>query len=213
MHYTKAEEVLNVLTHLIGLYLPYLIITKCLPLCEGKPFCILTAVLYALGTALTFTASVIYHALPKGGAKKIMRMVDHCAIFFAVAGTITGTTPAVFSKGSPVGAVLMLIVGWSSAAAGLILTLFFFEKTGKIRMFLYIFAAGFSAILGSKTFFHLPKEAFLCILTGGVILLIGCVLLGIGRRKHYVHPIFHIFIVAGLGIYYWGIYEFVYSLI
>ena len=53
MHYTKAEEVLNVLTHLIGLYLPYLIITKCLPLCEGNSFCILTAVLYALGTALT----------------------------------------------------------------------------------------------------------------------------------------------------------------
>ena len=213
MAYKKPEEVLNVLTHLIGLVIPYLIITRCLPLCEGKPFCQLTAILYALGTAFTFTASVVYHSIPNSRAKKIMRMVDHCAIFFAVAGTITGTVPAVFEKGSAVGAVLMLIVGWLSAVAGLILTLFYFEKTDRIRMLLYICAAVFSAILGSKTFFHLPIEAFLCLLSGGIILLIGCVLLGIGRRKRYVHPVFHIFIDSGLGIFYWGIYEFVYSLL
>lgn len=208
--YTKGEEILNVLTHLVGFVIPALVSVKCLPLCKGQPFYMLTALLYAVGTAFSFGASVIYHAVPRGRVKKIMRMVDHCAVFFAVAGTVTGTVPAVFQKGSAAAAVLMLITAWVSAVSGLFLTLFFFEKTKALRMFLYIFAAAFSAILGSKTYLFLPPAAFYCLLTGGAVLIAGCVFLRIGAKKRYIHAVFHIFIVIGLGIYYGGIYNFVY---
>lgn len=213
VEYTKGEEILNVLTHIAGLAVPVLIIVECIPLCQWKPFPLLTAVLYSVGTAFSFISSAVYHALPIGRGKKIMRMIDHCAVFFAVAGTVTGTVPAVFQKGSTVGAVLMLVVAWGSAVSGLFLTLFMFEKSKAVRMFLYIFAAAFSALSGSKTYLFLHPEAFYCLLWGGAVLVLGCVFLRIGSKKRYVHTVFHTCIAVGLGIYYGGIYKFVYSML
>lgn len=211
VNYTKGEEILNVLTHFAGLIIPLFIILKIFPLCEGKPFYMLCAVLYALGSFLTFFASVVYHAVPPSNIKKVCRVIDHTAIFFAVAGTITGTVPAVFREGETLGAVIMLILAWGSVIAGLILTLFFFEKTSMLRTLIYIFSAAFSSLAGAKTFLRLDKGAIICLFIGGAVLLIGCVLYRLGKKKRYVHSIFHLFILLGLGIYCNGIYYFVYN--
>ncbi len=208
--YTRGEEILNILTHLAGLVIPVFIIMRIFPLCADEPFYMLCAVLYTLGSFLTFAASVVYHAIPPSDIKGIFRIVDHTAIFFAVAGTITGCVPAVFREGETVGAVLMLVLAWGSVIAGSILTVFFFEKTKTIRMFIYIFSAALSALAGAGTFLRLDPGAFICLLTGGAVLLIGCVLYKAGKKKRYVHSIFHLFILLGLGIYCNGIYYFVY---
>ena len=46
-------------------------------------------VLYLLGTAATFVISTLYHGARPGEAKRFLRLLDHCAVFFAVAGTAT----------------------------------------------------------------------------------------------------------------------------
>lgn len=211
--YKKSEEILNFLSHFAGFLLPVFILVRCIPLCKDRPFEMLCAVLYCIGTALTFFASCVYHILPQGNAKKLFRMIDHTAIFFAVAGTVTGCVPAVFSKGSFIGAVLMLVVSWGSAITGFVLTVFFFERFKTLRMCIYIFGALICALLGSNTYFNLPAEAFLCLLGGGAILLIGCLFLRIGAKRPYFHFVFHLFIVAGLSVFCYGIYTFVYKMI
>ncbi len=211
--YTKGEEALNVITHLAGLAIPVFILIKCLPLCAGKPFPMLCAVLYAVGSAMCFSASALYHGVPASRAKRVLRVTDHSAIFFAVAGTVTGCVPAVFQKGSFTGAVLMLVLSWGCVIAGLILTIFFFGRFGTVRMCMYIFSAAVCAILGGSTFRNLPPAALMCLLSGGAVLLTGCIFLRIGAKKKYIHSVFHIFIVAGLGIYCYGIYKFVYLML
>lgn len=213
VNYTRGEEALNVITHLAGLVLPVLIIINCFPLSAGNIFPLICAVLYAVGTAMTFTASAIYHALPHGNAKRVMRVIDHTAIFFAVAGTVTGCVPAVFTKGSPVAAVLMLVLCWGSVIAGTILTVFFFGKFKNIRMAIYILSSALCALIGSGTFRNLPSGAIVCIVSGGVVLLVGCVLYKLGKKIRYVHSVFHVFIVWGLGIYYYGIINYVFKLL
>lgn len=213
VNYTKGEEALNVITHLAGLVLPVLIIINCLPLSEGNIFYCICAVLYAVGTAMTFGASAVYHILPHGNAKKVMRVIDHTAIFFAVAGTVTGCVPAVFSKGSHFAAVLMLVICWGSVIAGTIMTVFFFGKLINICMAIYILSPASCAIIGSGTFKNLPSGATVCIISGGIVLLIGCVLYRLGKKIKYVHSVFHVFIVLGLGIYYYGILNFVFKLL
>lgn len=212
VRYTRGEEILNVLTHAAGLIIPLFIIMRIFPLCEGKPFYMLCAVLYALGSFLTFFASVVYHAVPPSDVKRVCRVIDHTAIFFAVAGTITGCVPAVFREGQTAGAVLMLVLAWGSVIAGFILTVFFFERTGTVRTLIYILSAALAALAGAKTFLSLDKGALICLFTGGAVLLIGCVLYRLGKKKRYVHSIFHVFILLGLGIYCNGIYYFVYNL-
>ena len=213
MHYTKGEEILNVLTHLAGLTIPVLILIQCLPLCKGNAFATVSCLLYALGTTMTFVASAVYHGLKEGNAKRVFRVIDHTAIFFAVAGTATGCTPGVFRLGFAFGAVMMLVVAWTGVIAGLILTLFFFEKFKNLRMGLYIGSSALTSLLGSGTYFHLPVGAFLTLIFGSAALLIGCVFLMKGKKIPYMHSIFHVLVVIGLGIYYYGIYNYVFLLL
>ncbi len=213
VNYTKGEEILNVLTHFAGLSIPLFMLIKAIPLCRGELFPLVCVWLYAIGTALCFTASVCYHAAKPGKLRKVLRVTDHSAIFFAVAGTVTGCVPIVFEKGNPAGAVFMLVLCWGSVAAGLILTIFFFGKFSNVRMLMYIITSAVCALIGAPTFKVLPKGAFACITAGGIVLLIGCVLYKLGAKRRYIHSLFHIFIVAGLGIYCYGIYNYVYLLL
>lgn len=211
--YTKGEEILNVITHATGLLLPVFILIKCVPLCKEHPFALVCACLYALGTAMTFLASVIYHSLKNEKYKRLFRVIDHSAIFFAVAGTVTGCVPSVFQHSSALSAVLMLIFSWGSVITGLILTIFYFERFKAIRMGLYIFSSAFCSLLGVGSYFHLPIGAFLSLITGSTALLIGCVFLRIGAKKRYIHSVFHVFIVFGLAVYCYGIYNYTYLLL
>ena len=213
VNYTKGEEILNVLTHFSGLAIPLFIVLKIFPLCDGNVFPFICAVLYASGTAVCFAASSAYHSAKHGIVRKVLRVTDHSAIFFAVAGTVTGCVPAVFQKGNSIAAVLMLVLCWGSAVAGLIITVGFFGKFRNVRMFMYIFTGLACAILGAGTFRNLPRGALVCIISGGIVLLIGCVLYKMGAKRRYIHSVFHVFIVAGLGIYCYGIYNYVFLLL
>lgn len=211
--YTKSEEILNVITHIAGLIIPVFILIKFPPLCQGKIFPLLCTYLYALGTTMTFVSSAIYHGIKNEKYKKLFRVIDHSAIFFAVAGTVTGCVPSVFQKSSVIAAILMLVFSWLSVIAGLVLTIFFFEKYKAVRMGLYIFSSAFCSLLGAGTYFHLPIGAFLSLIIGSASLLTGCVFLRIGTKKRYIHSVFHIFIVAGLAVYCYGIYNYTYLLL
>ena len=80
-------------------------------------------------------------------------------------------------------------------------------------MFMYIITSAVCSLIGAPTYRELPGGALVCIISGGIVLLIGCVLYKLGAKKRYVHSLFHIFIVAGLGIYCYGIYNYVYLLL
>lgn len=210
--YTKGEELLNTLTHIMGIKLPVFILIGCLPHANNS-FSRIAAILYAVGTAMTFIASAIYHGLPEGRAKKLFRIIDHTAIFFAVAGTVTGCTPSVFRLGITTGAILMLVIAWTGVIAGLVLTVFYFHRFKGLRMGLYIGSSALSALLGAESYLYLPIGAFLTLIFGSIALLSGCLFLRAGKKIPYMHSIFHIFVVVGLGIYCYGIYKYVFLLL
>ena len=108
---------------------------------------------------------------------------------------------------------MMLVLCWGSVVAGLIMTIFFFGKYKNVRMFMYIITSAVCSVIGWPTYKALPGGALVCIISGGIVLLIGCVLYKLGAKKRYIHSLFHIFIVAGLGIYCYGIYNYVYLLL
>ena len=43
----------------------------------------------------------------------------------------------------------------------------------------------------------LGKEGFSLLLSGGIAYTIGAILYGIGSKKHWIHSVFHIFVVFG----------------
>ncbi len=205
--YTKKEEFLHTLTHALGLILSVFIIYFCLiPSIEKHDVLrIICASLYLFGNSIMFLTSAVYHGAKNKDRKKMLRLLDHCMIFFSVAGNATACVPLVSEIVSKTAGALMAACAWTGAITGLMLTFLSFEKTKAIQMCLYIGTGLVCAISGAKAFKILPKGAFLSLLLGGTFLLSGAVLYGIGKRKRYFHAIFHVFIDIGLTIFFIGI--------
>ena len=210
--YTKGEEAVNTASHAAGLVLSVLIVIYCLLPSEraGDVFRTVCAALYCLGTTVMFLTSALYHGAKPGYKKKVLRLLDHCMIYFAVAGTATGTAPAVVATIGVFPAVLMIVCAWVGACAGLALTFFSFERTKGIQMALYIATGIVCAFCGGGAFKHLPKGALYALLVGGGLLLVGAALYSVGKKLRYIHCVFHFFIDAGLAVFYWGIVTYVY---
>src|SRR5690606_24108597 len=78
------------------------------------------SIVYGTTLILLFTASTLYHGIPHAGAKPILRVLDHAAIFLLIAGTYTPF--ALVTLRGPWGYALFATV-WSLAALGIALEL------------------------------------------------------------------------------------------
>ena len=210
--YTKGEEILNTLTHAAGLILCGFIVSRCAvpAFSSGQALRIVCSLLYLTGTAATFVFSALYHGVKPGPAKRTLRLLDHCVIFFAVAGTATGCVPAVYDTVGIVPSVVMIAAAWLGVITGLALTLKDFEGTRGAQMAVYIVTGAVCAVSGGGAYKHLPKAAFYALLGGSAFLLTGAVLCGVGKKVKYIHPVFHVFIDAGLTVYFLGISAYCY---
>lgn len=212
VEYTRGEEAVNTVSHLFGLVLSCFICISCVvpSVASMDTLRIVTSVLYLFGTTVMFVGSAVYHGIRPSLAKRIFRVLDHCMIFFAVAGTATGCVPAVFDTVGLIPSVLMTVCAWVGAFGGLVLTLFSFEKTKALRMALYIGTALVCALCGGGAYRVLPGGAFSAFLGGSTLLLIGTIFYALGRRLRYIHGVFHVFILFGLFVYYLGISAYCY---
>lgn len=212
VEYSEREELLNSVTHALGLFISGGIAALCLvpSLKSGDMLRIICASLYLFGTTVMFITSVLYHSSKNEKRKKVLRLLDHCMIFFSVAGTATGCVPAVYDTVGKTAAVAMTVCAWLGAFGGLFFTFFSFDKTKALQMCLYIGTALVCAIAGGKAYKILPKDAFYSFLSGSSALLFGVALYGIGKKKPYFHTVFHIFIDLGLLIYFLGIQKHCY---
>ena len=97
VEYSEKEELVHTVTHALGLILSGCIFVYCLlpSIKSGDALRIICGFLYFFGTTVMFLTSVLYHAERNPKRKKLLRLLDHCMIFFAVAGTATGCVPAV----------------------------------------------------------------------------------------------------------------------
>ena len=209
--YTNGEEIMNMVTHIAGGGLAVI----------GSIFCILKAshlqtmdligaLVYCIAMIGVYTMSSIYHGLRPGTAKKVMQVIDHCAIYFLIAGTytpimVTGFLP-VFPK---IGAGL-LILQWGLTAIAVTLTAIDLEKYKVFSMVCYIF-------MGWGIIFFLPQAmtvmttpGFYLLLAGGIAYTIGAVLFGLGKKLCWMHAAFHIFVILGSVFQYFAIVLYLY---
>ncbi len=207
VEYSEGEERINCISHACGLFLSAAIVWRCLvPALNTKlPLSICCAALYLFGITVMFAASALYHGVKPGRLKKLLRVTDHCMIFFAVAGTATGCVPAVYRTVGVVPAVLMLCAAWAGAVSGLIVTLSGFGKHKALQMTIYILTAVVCAACGAGAYFKLPIGAFLAFLGGSGLLIAGIIIYGLGKTRKWFHSVFHFFVLGGLFVYFLGI--------
>lgn len=200
--YTKGEETMNMVSHIVGGAFGIAIATLCIVFSFiGKdPYSIVSSFVYGFSVILLFTMSSIYHGLRSPMAKKVMQVLDHCTIFILIAGTYTPYSLAAIRRVSPaVGWVLFGVV-WAVAILGIVLNAIDLKSFKKFSLICYV-ALGWTAILTIKPLIAaITVPGFIYLILGGVSYTVGAVLYGISSKSNakykYMHAIFHLFVVA-----------------
>lgn len=163
---------------------------------------ILVIIIYSLSLVSLLGISALYHRINwKPSARMLMRRLDHAAIYFLIAGTMTPICTLVLSERS--GAKL-LITAWIVAGIGMVLSIASTRKPKWLNALLCVAASivvvpYLSEIAGSLSHFNLAL-----IVSGIVAYALGALTYSL-RRPNFVptvfgyHEVFHILVLVGAG--------------
>lgn len=198
--YTKGEEIFNMVSHIVGGALGITVSVLCIiaAALHGNSYGVVSASVFGSMMILLYSMSSIYHGLnPHLTAKKVFRVLDHCTIFFLIAGTYTPIALCTLREYNTALGWTYFGIVWGFAALGVTLTAVNLEKFKVIGMILYV-AIGWCIIpVINIVAYQIGSGGILFLFLGGISYTIGAVLYGIGKKKKYIHSVFHIFIVIG----------------
>ena len=197
--YTQREEFFNTASHLMGALLGIAALIMCtsLSIYKGSRLALIGSIVYGISLISLYTVSTVYHALAPRYAKKVMQVIDHCTIYFLIAGTYTPILLCSISEVSVVWAHIIFFVVWGFAIIGAVFTAIDLKKYSVFSMICYI-GIGWSILPAAKTAIEaIPMPGLILLLLGGIVYTVGAVIYGLGRKHRYMHSVFHIFVVMG----------------
>ena len=195
--YSRGEELMNTVTHIVGGALGVAALTLCVVFAalRHNVYGVVGSAIYGVSLIALYTVSSVYHGLKPGMGKKVMQIVDHCTIYFLIAGTYTVIVLSAIRPRYPVLGWGLFAFEWAMAALATTLTAIDLKKYNVISMICYI-GLGWAIIPFARQALEvLTLPGFLFLLLGGIAYTIGAVLYGIGSRKKWMHSVFHIFVV------------------
>ena len=210
--YSRGEEIMNMVTHIAGgaMALAALVLCVCRAAVHGSAAAVAGAIIYGCTMLALYCMSSIYHGLRPCTGKKVMQIIDHCTIYFLIAGSYT---PILLSGFLPVYPGIcwgLLAAEWGLCALATTLTAIDLKKYNVFSMICYI-GMGWGIILFiPQCMAVMTRPGFILLLAGGITYTAGAVLYGIGSKVRWIHSVFHIFVVLGsllqfLSIYLYGL--------
>jgi hemolysin III len=162
-----------------------------------------TARVAALVFAATLTAlygvSASYHRRNwSAGAHRFMKHLDHSMIFVFIAGSYT---PVTLLALRPAWAITLLILAWSGAAIGVLVTVLRLERWHGVGFAMYLVLGWLGIIAGPQLATSLSRVELGLLVFGGVLYTVGAVVLA--RKRPDPHPtvfgyheVWHTFVVG-----------------
>ncbi len=198
-NYYRGEEVMNMVTHIVGGALGVVALTLCVirAALNGNVLGVVGSAIYGFSMIALYSLSSVYHGLKPGLGKKVLQVLDHCTIYFLIAGTYTVIALSALMKVSPWLGWGMFGFQWALTALCVTLTAIDLKKYQVFSMICYIFMGWAILPFVGQAMEALTAMGFYLLLSGGISYTVGAVLYGIGSKKHWMHSVFHIFVVIG----------------
>ena len=198
--YTKGEEIFNMVSHIVGGAFAICALVLCVVVAalSGNVWGVVSGAIYGATMIVLYTMSSIYHGLRPEMPKKVFQVIDHCSIYFLIAGTYTPiAVGGQIRQENPVLAWVMFGIVWACCALGVTLTAIDLRKYRVFSMVCYIVMGWLIVFMIRSVLQVLPLAAFLWLLAGGIFYTVGSVLYGIGKKKRWMHSVFHLFVLLG----------------
>ena len=161
---------------------------------------------YGISMMVMMLASSIYHAMPAGSAvKRICRRLDYSSIYLLIGGTFAPVL-LVF-LGNLLG-IVFFCMQWGVILLGVTLVAVFGPGRWRPLHFTLYFVLGWSGLLFLPTLYRYDRTLLFLIFLGGIAYTIGMV--PFARSKKYDHCVWHLFVLTGAMLHWFGIYTCLY---
>lgn len=206
-HSSAGEEFANATSHALGFLFSLVagsfLIARAAE--HDRPWGTLGACTFVAGCLVVYLASTLYHALPQGQAKRILRRLEHCAIFLLIAGTYTPVTLVVLRANH--GWTLLGLV-WGLSALGIILKLTCTTRYRWLPAVLYLTLGWLILVAIRPLAIQLPLAGLMWMLAGGVAYTVGMAFFA-ARQVPYCHFVWHLFVLAGTTCHFVALWQYV----
>jgi hemolysin III len=201
------EELANGITHGIGLALSVvgLVALVILSVIRGNAWHIAGCTTFGVTLVLLYAASTLYHSFHTPRLKRILKILDHTAIYLLIAGTYTPFT-LVNLRGFWGWTLFSLV--WGLSVFGIIWKLFHVERFQIVSTMVYV-AMGWLVVIAIKPVMSaIPISGIIWLVAGGLFYTVG-VLFFASKRIPYNHAIWHVFVMAGSICHYFAVMFYV----
>ena len=198
--YSKGEEIFNSISHLLGAIFGIFTLVFFISKSISNNYSFLDSfslLFYSFTIILLYFNSTIYHSIDKDSPwKRVFRLLDHNTIYWLIVGTYFPI--CVFGlKGSVYGLIIM-IIEFSCLLIGSLLNFFNMHKTWvKVLTTIIYVVMGWTIGFIFPAVSILPLNVFLLVLAGGVSYTVGVLFYIVGKKKKWMHSVFHIFCLLG----------------
>ncbi len=193
---TRAEELVNVITHGVGLALSLaaMAVLVTLAVSSGSVWHVVSFSIFGASLVLLYLASTCYHAWRPGTlGKRWLRVLDHSAIFALIAGTYTPIL-LVCLRGAWGWSLLGVL--WGLTIAGTIFKAMAVERFELIGTAIYLAMGWILIVAIQPAIERIPPGAWQWIIAGGAAYTVG-VAFFLWEKLPFNHGLWHLFVLAG----------------
>ena len=198
--YSKGEEIFNMVSHIVGaaMGVAALVLGIIFSAIHKNGAGIAASIVYGLTLILLYTMSSIYHGLnSKLKAKKVFQIIDHCSIFLLIAGTYTPFCLCTLREYNVALGWTIFGIVWGLAIIGIVLNSIDLKKYKIFSMICYL-VMGWCIVAKINVVYNaLGILGFTLLLGGGIVYTIGAIFYVVGKKKKWMHSIFHLACVLG----------------
>ena len=206
--YSDIEERANAITHGLGVVLGVVGLILLLIRAfdhQADMLTIASMAVYGSSIILLFLASTLYHSITTEKTKRLLKTLDHCAIYLLIAGSYTPFL--LVSLRTPLAMGLMAVI-WGIALVGIIMKIAFVYRFKRLSLVTYLAMGWLSLIVVYQLAMNIEMGGLVLLALGGVIYSLG-VIFYVAKRIPYNHAILHLFVLAGCACHFFAIYLYV----
>ena len=206
--YSDIEERANAITHGLGVVLGVvglvLLLIRAFDY-QADMLTVASMAVYGSSIILLFLASTLYHSITTEKTKRLLKTLDHCAIYLLIAGSYTPFL--LVGLRTPLAMGLMAVI-WGIALVGIIMKIAFVYRFKRLSLFIYLAMGWLSLIVVYQLAMNIDIGGLVLLAVGGVIYSLG-VIFYVAKRIPYNHAIWHLFVLAGCACHFFAIYLYV----
>lgn len=197
---TSGEEIGNSVSHVVGSHLGAamlsLLVWQAVNSGTDVAWKVTSGSIFGASVILLYAVSSAYHAVSHVPAKRILRKLDHMAIYFLIAGSYTPFCLVSLRPEHPVLAWSIFGIEWAATVIGVFFKIW---TAGKFKIFSTVayVVMGWMAILAIVPLIRsLHGMGTMWLMVGGVLYTLGSIAY-VFDHLPYVHMVWHLFVLAG----------------